>query len=48
MAAYPMTMGEYYSMQDAMASNKVHSDVGESDDGVEEIEIQWDISVLDL
>lgn len=37
-AAYPMTMGEYYAMQDAMQSNKVHSDVGEIEE-VEEIEI---------
>jgi cathepsin B len=38
-AVYPMTMGEYYAMQDAMASNKVHSDVGEIEE-VEEIEIE--------
>lgn len=30
-ATYPMTMADYYSMQEALHSAKTHTDVGEED-----------------
>ena len=38
MATYPMTMSEYYSMEESKHSNKIHTDAGEEE---ENLQIEW-------
>jgi len=39
-ATYPMTINEYYSMQEAQTSHKVHTDPGEEEEQQEKINIE--------